>query len=98
MGIWLDVCGLGTLGILEMLDGLKRTNGFAMVELVVGHADIAGTRAVQLDVVGRVGVVVVAAAVLSAEVDTVALGGKRGTSILLTLYSLLPAWWFLPLF
>ena len=52
----------------------------------------------ELDVVGGVGVVVVAAVDLGAEVDTVALGGKKGTSILLTLYCLLCAWWFLLLF
>ena len=69
-----------------------------MGEPVVGHIDIAVTRVVELDVEGRVGVVVVAAAVLGAEVDTVALGGKRGTSILLTLYCLQLALWFLHLF
>ena len=69
-----------------MLDGLEGTNGFAMVELVVGHVDIAGTRAVELDEVGEMAVVVVAAVVLSAKVDTVALVGKGDTSILLTLY------------
>ena len=48
--------------------------------------------------VGAVRVVVVAAAVLGNEVDIVALGRKKGTFILLTLYCLLLAWWFLILF
>ena len=98
LGIWLDVCGLGKFGILKMSDGLEGTNRFAMVELAVGHTDITGTRAVELDEMGWVGVVVEAAAVLGAEVGTIALGGKRGTSILLTLYCPVPAWWLLLLF
>ena len=75
-----------------MLCALEGTNRFAMVKTVVDHVDVTVTRAVELDEVDGVAVVVVTAAVLSAEVDTVALGGKRGTSILLTLYCLLPAW------
>ena len=35
--------------------------------MAIGHADITGTRAVELDKVGELGVVVVAAAVLGAE-------------------------------
>ena len=97
LDIWVDVCGLGVFGILKMLGGLEGTNRFAMSELAVGHVDVTVTRAVELDMVDGVGVVVVAAAVLGNEVDIVALGGKKGTSIL-TLYCLLLAWWFLILF
>ena len=64
MSIWQDVCGLGASGILEVLDGLEGKNGFAMVELVIGHIDITGTRAVGLDKLSGVEVVVVVAAVL----------------------------------
>ena len=74
-----------------MLDVLEGANRFVVVELVVGHVEIAVTRAVELDVMGRVGVVVAVAVVLSVEVDTVALGGKKGSSILLTLYCILLA-------
>ena len=60
---WLFVV-LGALGILEMLDRLEGTNGFAMWELVVSHADITVTRDLEIDVVDGVGVVVVAMVVL----------------------------------
>ena len=98
LDIWVDVCGLGVFGILTMLAGLEGTNRFAMSELVVGHVDVTVTRAVELDMVGGVGVVVVTAAVLGIEVDIVTLGGKKGTSIFCTLYCLLLAWWLLILF
>ena len=49
-----------------VLGGLEGTNRIAIVVLVVGHVDIAITGFIELDVVGRVGVIMVTAAVLVA--------------------------------
>ena len=68
-----------------MFDGLE-TNKFAVVEVVEGHVVVAITR---LDMVAGVTVVMVVTAVLGAEVVD-ALDSKRGFSIIITLYCLLP--------
>ena len=86
--IWMLVI-IGVLGIPMLLGRLEGTNRFAMVVLFVGHIDITITGFIELNVVGRVGVIMEAAVVLGAEVE--------GFSIL-TLYCLLLAWWFLLLF
>ena len=70
-----------------MFDGLE-TNKFTVVVEVEGHIVVAITG---LDMVGRVAVVVVMTLALGAEIDIIALGGKRGLSVLLSLYCLLPA-------
>ena len=61
-----------------VLGGLEGINRFAMVVLVVGHIDVAIAGFIGLDVVGEVGVIMVAAVVLGAEAE--------GFSIILTLY------------
>ena len=73
-----------------MLGRLEVTNIYTMVVLIVGHVDTTITGYIELDAVGGVEVMVIVAAVLGADVEMF--------SILLTLYCLLPAWWFLLLF
>ena len=71
--------------ITIVLDGLE-TNTFTVVEVVEGLVVVAITG---FDMVGGVAVVVVVTVVLGAEVAD-ALDNKKGFSIIVTLYCLLP--------
>ena len=74
-------------GILRVLDG-SEGNKFAAVEVVEGHVVVAITG---LGMVGGVVFIVVVTVVLGTEVAD-AVKSKRGFSIILNLYCLLPTW------
>ena len=86
LGHDLDIWGVGTSCVLEMLDGLE-TNKFTVMEEVEGHVVIA---LIGLDMVGEV-VLVVVTVIVGINV-TGALNSTRGFSINLNLYCLLFAW------